>query len=156
MHGIFSRSLVNERNNKCVLPLLILNREERVAVANLDIEEADVVVLAPTPRETTDGAEGLLGHDGSVYVLVVGAVDKHLAMNEKLQFFGYLLRASEEILIVSLAYIGEDADGGLDDLAEMVHLARLRDSGFENGQLVVGSQLPDREGNTNLGVVATG
>ena len=150
VHGIFGRGMVDKGYDEMVLLLLILDGEAGVAVADGGGEEADVVVLASAPGEAPDGAEGFLGDDGGVDVLVVGAVEKHLAVDEELEFFGNFLRTGEEIFVMGLADIGEDADGGLDDLAEVVHFARLGDAGLEDCHLMVGSHLPDGDGDADL------
>ena len=88
--------------------------------------------------------------------LVVGGIDKHLAVSEELQFLGHLLLAGEEILVVSLTDIGEDTNGGLDDFLQFIHLAGLGDTSLENRHVMLGAELPDGEGDTNLRVIAAG
>ena len=101
-------------------------------------------------------AEALdIGQHG-VDVLVVGAVDEDVAVGEELEFLCDLLATGEEVLVVCLADIGKDADGGVDDVAEGGHLAGLGDASLEDGEIVLGSHLPDGEGDADLGVVALG
>ena len=57
---------------------------------------------------------------------------------------------------MGLPDVGKDADGGVDDLPQAVHLAGLGDAGLEDGQLVGVVHLPHGEGHTYLGVVAAG
>ena len=88
--------------------------------------------------------------------LVVGGIDEGVAVGEELQLLGNLLLTGEEVLVVCLSDVGEDADGGVDDSAEVLHLASLGDAGFEDGELVGFVHLPHGEGDTDLRVVAAG
>lgn len=81
------------------------------------------VGIGMAPGATTYGTKTFeLGNSG-MDVLVVGGVNEDLAMGEELEFLGYLLLAAEEIFVVSLTDVGKDAYGGVDDAAEVLHLA---------------------------------
>ena len=88
--------------------------------------------------------------------LVVGAVYEDVAVGEELKLLGYFLLAGEEVLIVGLTDVGEDADGGIDDAAEVLHLASFGNAGLEDGKLVAVVHLPDGERHAYLRIVAAG
>ena len=48
----------------------------------------------------------------------------------------------------------EHTDGGLDDVAQGIHLIGLTDAGLEESYLRLLIQQPYRQGNANLGVIA--
>ena len=77
-------------------------------------------------------------------------------MFEEFQFFDGLLCLISEKLGVGHADIGQDTDGGSDDVGEGLHLIGFGDAGFEDGQVMVFRHAPDREGHADLGVVAVG
>jgi len=119
-------------------------------------EDLEGVGVGVAPGEAAEGAEGVELGEGGVDVFVVGAVDEGLAVGEELEFFGYFLLARDEVLVVGLADVGEDAYGGVDDAAEVFHLGGLGDAGFEDGEFVGGVDLPHGEWDADLGVVAAG
>ena len=131
-------------------------RKAGVGVADVDAEDLDGVAVGVAPGEATDGAEAFELRDGGMDFLVVGGIDEGVAVGEELQLLGNLLLAGEEVLVVRLSDVGEDADGGVDDSAEVLHLASLGDAGFEDGELVGFVHLPYGEGDTDLRVVAAG
>ena len=119
----------------------------------MGVEQLQIVAIALTPSITTDLTETLLLENGGMDVAMVGAIDKGLAMGEKLKFFGYLLTPCEEVFLMRLTDIGEDADGRIDYFAQTVHLAHLGNTSFENSKLVVARHLPHRQRYSNLGVM---
>ena len=131
-------------------------RKAGVVVADVDAEDLDGVAVGVAPGEAADGAEAFELRDGGMDFLVVGGIDEGVAVGEELQLLGNLLLAGEEVLVVCLSDVGEDADGGVDDSAEVLHLASLGDASFEDGELVGFVHLPYGEGDTDLRVVAAG
>ncbi len=57
------------------------------------------------------------------------------------------------MLVVGMAYIGEETDGWPDYRFKMFHLAGLGDPGFKNGQIMLRAHLPHRKGHPDLGIV---
>ena len=57
---------------------------------------------------------------------------------------------------MGLPDIGKNADGGLYDLLQRIHLARLRDASFEESNVVACRHLPYGQRHPNLRVVALG
>ena len=156
VHDILLRGAVDEGDDDGEGVVGMGDGERGGAVADGGGEEPHGIVGRGAPGEAVDVAEALdVGEDG-VDVLMVGGIDKYLAMSEELQFFGHLLLAGEEVLVVGLAHIGEDAYGGLDNLLQARHLASLGDTGLEDGHLVARLHLPYREGDADLRVVALG
>ena len=73
---------------------------------------------------------------------------------EQLHLLHTFLLHRAEILLVGGTQRGKDADGGLDDVGKRCHLIGLADACLEESHLRVFVEEPDREGDTNLGVVA--
>lgn len=156
VHGVFGRSTVGKGDGEGAFVSGMADFQACGVRAREDVQELHGVVLAPPPGVAADVAEALLLGEDGMDLFVVGAIDKHVAMGEELEFLGYLLLAGEEVLVVSLSDIGEDTYGRLYHSAEGFHLASLGDAGLEDGELVGLVHLPDRERHTYLRVVAAG
>jgi len=63
-----------------------------------------------------------------VYQQIVLAVDDGLAMLKEVEFLAGLLAQIAKILVMRMAQIGDDADGGTDDALEPYHLPGLGDA----------------------------
>lgn len=75
---------------------------------------------------------------------------------KEFQFLNGLLCLVSEELGVGHADIGQDADGGLDDVGEGLHLIGFGDASLEDGQVVMLGHAPYGKRHANLGVVAVG
>lgn len=95
------------------------------------------------------------GEEGVEFGVVV-VEDQFGGVFKEFEFLDGLLRLVLEKLGVGHADIGQDADGGSDDVGEGLHLVGFGDAGFEDGQVMVLRHAPDREGHADLGVVAVG
>ena len=103
-------------------------------------------LLAPIAHTTDAAADGI----------VVGAVDHRLGVVHQFEFLHTLLLHRAEVLLMGGAEAGEHADGGLDDVAQGVHLARLGDARLEDTDLRLLIEQPDGEGHADLRVVTAG
>ena len=70
------------------------------------------------------------------------------------QLLARLLLQIDKMLLVGIAQRGEDHHIGTNDALQALHLTHLRDTGLEDGQLLVALQHQDREGHAKLRVVA--
>ena len=87
--------------------------------------------------------------------LVVAVVDDHPGTVGQDHLFETLLFEIEEILLMGVADRGEDRIG-TDDAFEALHLARFRDPGLDQGQLLVALDHQHRQRHAQLRVVALG
>lgn len=95
------------------------------------------------------------GEEGVEFGVVV-VEDQFGGVFKEFELLDGLLRLVLEKLGVGHADIGQDADGGSDDVGEGLHLIGFGDAGFEDGQVMVFRHAPDRKGHADLGVVAVG
>ena len=65
--------------------------------------------------------------------IVVAVVDDGFAFVETSAFQQFLVEM--EVLLMGFAYVGDDTDGGLNDLLQTFHLVRLGNAGFEDAEL---------------------
>lgn len=139
--------------------------QERNAVGELVDSEKSMIVfggvgnriggLRTTPGYFLQVVVFGKGEEGVEFGVVV-VEDQFGGMLKEFEFLDGLLRLVLEKLGVGHADIGQDADGGSDDVGEGLHLVGFGDAGFEDGQVMVFRHAPDREGHADLGVVAVG
>ena len=154
MHRVLHRSVVDKRDSDIVFLARHLDFESRVILPVYDIQQPHLILLRVTPSVEVHLLHALLLRDDILDVLVVAAVYKSLAVSEKLQFFRHFLMTSQEVLVVSLAYVSKDSDGRLYDVAQRRHLTRLRDARLEYSHVVGTLHLPHRERHADLRIVA--
>ena len=102
MHGILNRGIVDKRNVEGGLLAFVSDMDMSGSAFGMGVEQLQIVAIALTPSITTDLTETLLLENGGMDVAMVGAIDKGLAMGEKLKFFGYLLTPGEEVFLMRL------------------------------------------------------
>ena len=144
MHGVLDRGMVDKGYVEGGLFAFVSDMYMGGSAFGMGVEQLQIVAFALTPSIATDLSETLLLKNGGMDVAMVGAIDYGLAMGEELKFFGYLLTTGEEVFLMRLTDIGEDADGRIDYFAQTVHLAHLGDTCLENSELIVARHLPYR------------
>lgn len=95
------------------------------------------------------------GEQGVEFGVVV-MEDKGVGVGEELELFDGFLGLVLEELGMGHADVGEDAEGGMDDVGEVLHLVGFGDAGLEDGEVVMVGHVPYGEGHADLGVVAVG
>ena len=94
--------------------------------------------------------------DASADCLIIRGIYEGFCILEELQFLQALLLHRIEILLMGSTQTGENSQRGLDDTLKAGHLAWLRDCSLEDAYLTFLPQAPNRKGNTDLRIVATG
>ena len=87
---------------------------------------------------------------------VIGAIDDALAAVQDLGFFLSLLLHGFKSVIVLAAQVGDDAYGGTDHRMQIIHLVDGRNACLDNRQVGIVVDVPQRQGHTDLGIVAAG
>ncbi len=75
-------------------------------------------------------------------------------MLQEVELLAGLLAQIAEILVMRMAQIGDDADGGADDTLQPHHLPGLGDACLKQGQSMLGAKFPNRKRHAHLRVVA--
>src|SRR5690606_30489329 len=91
-------------------------------------------------------------HFGNLYLFF--SIDDKVAVGKKLYFFLQLVRFVPKTLIMGRAQVGEYTYGRFYHLLKPFHLARLRDSCFQKGHLVISFHAKKRQWYADLTVIA--
>ena len=94
--------------------------------------------------------------DTTAHDVAVGTVDHGPRVVHQFHLLHALLLHRTEVLLMSSTQAGEHADGGLDDIAQSIHLSWLTDAGFEDAQLRLFVEQPYGEGDADLRIVTAG
>ena len=156
MHGVLATGPVGEGNDDILLLHVVLHAQKVAVRMHVHMKYLHRVMLAIAPGVALDATHGFFFQHHAMDVFVIAAIDKHMTMGEELHLLGNLLVTREEILIVGLADIGEDAYGGLHHVAQMLHLPRLADADLKESNLVFGIHLPHTKRHADQRGVAFG
>ncbi|MPN35121.1 hypothetical protein SDC9_182616 [bioreactor metagenome] len=86
---------------------------------------------------------------------IILVIYQNFSMGKELQFFCYFLLLTDKVFLMGIANVRKNPDGRTHNMFELSHLSRHGNTGFENTQLRIGSQLPNRQRNANLRIIAT-
>ena len=151
--SIEASSTKRYREAAMVLQVGIFDSGRVAALGNLRDVERFVAVFARPGYFAASEAELL---DALADELVVAVVDDAVAGFQQDELLEAFLLYGLEPLLVSLADVGDETQCGFDNLLEVYHFVGLGDTGLEDSHLGLGTDLPYREGNTDLRVVAAG
>ena len=94
--------------------------------------------------------------DAAAHQVIVGIVDDDLGVLEQRQLLHTLLLQRAEVLLMGGTQRCHHTDGGLDNVAQGLHLARLADTSLKESDLCLLVEQPHRQRHANLRVVALG
>ena len=87
---------------------------------------------------------------------VVGTIDDTLAAVQDLGLFQRLLLHGFKAVVVFATQVGDDAYGGANHRMQVIHLTDGRDACLDDSQVGIVVDIPQREGHTDLRIVAAG
>ena len=93
--------------------------------------------------------------DATAHGIVVGWINHGRRVVHQFQLLQALLLHGAEILLMGIGQASQDTDGGLYDVVQGHHLARLADACLEDAHLGLLVQQPYRERHANLRIVRT-
>ena len=92
----------------------------------------------------------------AAHQVVISIVDDDLGIMKQLQLLHALLFQRTEVLLVRSPDRGQHTNGRLYDVMQRLHLTQLTDTSLEQSYLCLFVEQPDRQGDTDLRVVALG